>query len=172
VRKAFPLCCCHPQDRERSHLPRISSDLSPSTFILLKVSTKTHCHSPYLSLSLCHVFPPFSLFPSSPPLRPTLPYCSFCARRQKICLPYTQGCLPVSHKVQIAWESFTCAINSKCVCVSVYILYVLAYSLQWLNLCVCVCTVNNACTSLCVLVALPLCLQGQVFSAWRACTFM
>lgn len=74
------------------------------TFILLKVSTNTHCHSPYPSLSP-YAIPPFS------PTIPTLPYCSFCARRQKICLPYTQRCVPVSHKVQTAWEST--AMNIK-----------------------------------------------------------
>lgn len=79
-------------------------------------------------------FPPCATTssPPTPPLPPnysTVPYCSFCARRQKICLPDTQGCLPVSHKVQTAWDSTALPAPSTA------------------NLCVplCVCTVNNTC---------------------------
>lgn len=137
------LCCCHARDTETGKAKNPPffcefSDLLPSsTVILLKVSTKTHCHSPEPSLPCLSspLFPPSSLPPSS--LHPTILYCSFCARKQKICLPHTRGCLPVSHKVQTAWESTALPAPSTA------------------N--VCVCTVNNTRSYFGEVVSLPLC---------------
>lgn len=139
VLTVYNVYCCHPRNWETgwgksSHLPHLLFDLlSSSTIILLKYKiSPSPLFLPMPSLS--------SSVPPSP-WPPPLPYCSFCARRQKICLPYTQGCLPVSQSSNcLGKHSFTCTINS--------------------NVCVCVCScvalhvriVNNTCTCLCVCV--------------------
>lgn len=105
--------------------------------------------------------------PLSPSI-PTLPYCSFCARRQKICLPYTQRCVPVSHKVQTAWESTAMNIKPVYVFVRECIYTVCPMRVLSRDSDVCARMVNTTCTCLCVYVALPLCLQGQVSYASRA----